>query len=88
MEDYKVKLEEEFIDLHERVLKLEAFIRTSDFRCLKKEKKDLIVMQLYPMKQYRRILAIRCWQENIVSVFNKTKTTVSDFYYEGIENVI
>ena len=58
MEIYK-KLEEEYNDLQEKVIRLQSFIISDKYLSLKDESKNYLFLQLSAMKMYENCLKAR-----------------------------
>ena len=57
--DYKERLREEFFQLEERIIKLEAFIESDEFSNIDIAERGLLTIQLHAMKTYRACLIQR-----------------------------
>lgn len=63
--NYEERLCYEFVEIEDRVLKLESFLGTNDFRNLTTEQVEFMKIQLYTMKIYKSLLDKRIQEVNI-----------------------
>ena len=71
MEDYKKRMIDEYIELQEKVMKLDTFTQSPKFADLHDAKKMAMFWQLSAMQSYLKALGSRCILEGISKELEK-----------------
>ena len=71
MEDYQKRMIDEYVELQDKIIKLDAFTHGSQFVGLPDAKKMAIFWQLSAMQSYLKALGSRCILEGISKELEK-----------------
>lgn len=71
MEDYQKRMIDEYVELQDKIIKLDAFTQDSQFVGLPDAKKMAIFWQLSAMQSYLKALGSRCILEGISKELEK-----------------
>lgn len=71
MEDYQKRMIDEYVELQDKIIKLDAFTHSSQFIELPDAKKMTMFWQLSAMQSYLKALGSRCILEGISKELEK-----------------